>query len=147
MANRSKAKGSSFESQCVSYLRERLGQEQIERRALHGSRDMGDVYNLRADDATGIVECKNVVRYGPADVEKWREQTVAERKNAGADFALLVIHRPGCGRARFGMNRCDMQLRDLDVIAGDRFTCLMGDSMTDMWVTMTVDEACGIIDR
>ena len=146
MSNRSKAKGSSFESQCVSYLRKRLGQEQIERRALHGPKDMGDVYNLRAHGAVGIVECKNVARYGPADIDRWRGQTVAERENAEADFALLVIHQPGCGKARFGANRCDMQLRDLDAIAGDGFTCLMGESMRDVWVTMSVDEMCRIID-
>ena len=146
MANRSKAKGSGFESQGVSFLRERLGQEQIERRALHGSKDMGDIFGLRAHGREGVVECKSYKRYGPADVERWRRQTIDERENAGADFALLVIHQPGCGRTRFGLNRCDMQLRDLDVMSGDGFTCLMGDSMRDVWVTMTVEEACRIIE-
>ncbi len=145
MANRSKSRGTSFETQCVRYLRQRLGDDGIERRALHGSYDMGDVFGLHAHGNVGVIECKNVARYGPADIERWRGQTVAERGNAGADFALLVIHQPGCGKTRFGMNRCDMQLRDLDAIAGEGFTCLMGDSMRGVWVTMTVEDACRVI--
>lgn len=147
MTNRPKAKGTSFETDCANFLRERLGQPQIERRALHGSKDQGDVFGLVAHGASGVIECKSVKRLNPANIAKWRGQTVEERENSGADFSLLVIHLPGCGKARFGMNRCDLQLRDLDALSGDGFTCLMGDSMRHVWVTMTVEDVCRIMER
>jgi hypothetical protein len=147
VTNKPKIKGTSFESQCVGFLQERLNQQQIERRALHGGKDQGDVFGLVAHGASGVIECKNVKSLNPANIAKWREQTINERKHSGADFALLVIHLPGCGKARFGMNRCDLQLRDLDALSGDSFKCLMGDGMSDVWVTMTVEDVCRIIER
>lgn len=142
MANKPKAKGTSFETQCVTYLRARLGDGRIERRALHGNNDMGDIHNLFAHGHEGVVECKNYREWGPADLAKWKSQTVDERGNADADFALLVVHRDGCGKARFGENHCYMQVRDLEKVIGGEFSCLYGDSSKDMWVCVTVDDAC-----
>ena len=143
--SKSKSIGTRFESMCVEYLREHLGDDGIERRALHGSKDMGDLFGLVAHDHDGVVECKSHKRYGPADVAEWRSQTIDERENAGADFALLVIHRPGCGRARFGRNECQMQVRDLERIAGGTFTCLAGETAKDIWVSMSLEDACDLM--
>ena len=44
--SRQRKKGTAFETALVRWLRERLGDGRIERRALHGSRDIGDVYGL-----------------------------------------------------------------------------------------------------
>ncbi len=143
--SKSKRVGTSFETSCVRYLRERLGDDRIERRALHGKHDMGDIFGLHAHGHEGIVECKSVKQVGKALLAEFREQTSNERENAGADFALLVIHRPGVGEKRFGENACHMQVRDLEKIAGGSFTCLAGESAMGMWVSMSLEDACRLM--
>ena len=79
MTNRSKAKGTQFESQCARWLTERLGYP-VERRALHGNRDVGDLaWLIGGGGARGIVECKAVKAITAANVAEWRRQTEAER--------------------------------------------------------------------
>lgn len=143
--SKSKEKGTDFETQCVEYLRRRLEDDRIERRALHGAKDMGDIFGLHAHGYEGIVECKSYKSYGDAHIEKWRERTVDERGNADADFALLVVHRPGCGRMRFGRNWCHMQVRDLEKIADRVAPRHPDDPFLDTWVITTVDQACDFI--
>lgn len=145
MANRPKAKGTAFETQCVRYLRKRLGDERIERRALHGSKDMGDIYNIFAHGHEGIAECKSYVRFGPADEAKWERQTEIERGNADADFALLIVHKKGVGERRFGLNECHVQARDFAKIAGGRFTCLFGESAYDTWLKLPLERVCSLM--
>ena len=140
--SRQKAKGTAFETACVRYLRERLGDDRIERRALHGGKDMGDIFGLFAHGREGIVECKDVKNVGKALLDRFREQTVNERGNANADFALLVVHRAGCGAGRFGDNDCHMQVRDLERVMGGTFTCLAGESAKDMWVQASLETVC-----
>ena len=140
--SRQKAKGTAFETACVRYLRERLGDDRIERRALHGGRDMGDIFGLFAHGREGIVECKDVKNIGKALLDRFREQTVNERGNADADFALLVVHRAGVGAKRFGDNDCHMQVRDLERVMGGTFTCLAGESAKDMWVQASLETVC-----
>jgi hypothetical protein len=129
----------------VRYLRKRLGDDRIERRALHGSFDMGDIFNIVAHGRKGIAECKSVKKWAKADLESWQAQTIAERGNADADFALLVVHKAGVGPARFGQNHCYLQVRDLAKIAGGDFICLAGDGALDLWVRVTVEDACKMI--
>lgn len=143
--SRSKSKGTSFETMCVEYLRRRLDDSGIERRALHGNRDMGDIYGIETHGCKGIAECKNHKSWSKADMVRWRAQTVAERENAGADFALLIVHKNGCGRTRIGESHCHMQVRDLERICGGSFTCLYGDSAKDMWICMTLEDACSLM--
>lgn len=140
--SRQKAKGTAFETACVRYLRERLGDDRIERRALHGGRDMGDIFGLFAHGREGIVECKDVKNVGKALLDRFREQTVSERGNADADFALLVVHRVGVGAKRFGDNDCHMQVRDLERVMGGTFTCHAGESAKDMWVQASLETVC-----
>lgn len=143
--NKPKKIGTSFETDCVNYLRERLGDDRIERRALHGTKDMGDIFGLHAHGYEGIVECKSYKSYGDAHVDKWREQTVDERGNADADFALLVVHRPGCGVARFGRNWCHVQVRDLEKISDRVAPRYPNDPFLDTWVVMPLDTACDLM--
>lgn len=146
MANRSKGKGTEFETRCVHFLRKRLNDDRIERRALHGAHDMGDIFNIFAHGHEGIAECKDYREFGPADLAKWREQTVAERGNADADFTLLIVHERGVGAKRFGQNSCHMQVRDLERVMGGDFRCLAGDTAKDMWVRVTLEDACVMIE-
>ncbi len=145
MANKPKAKGTSFETQCVRALQRELEDTRIERRALHGSHDFGDIYGIRAHGSEGIAEAKNYAKWGAADLRKWQEQTIAERGNADADFALLIVHKDGCGAKRWRDNHCYLQLRDLARIAGPSLTVLGAEEMLDVWVHMTVGHVCDLI--
>ena len=80
MTNRPKKIGTGFETAVCRYLRERLQDDRIERRALHGSKDCGDIYGLYAHGFDGIAECKAHKSWNqPARLAEWREQTLAER--------------------------------------------------------------------
>ena len=123
-----KALGTDYETANVVYARERTGDGRIERRAMHGSRDMGDVYGIRAHGHEGIMECKRVERLSDALLGRFKEQALAERGNADADFVLLSVWRKGKGyQARdgkapksFGENVCYVTIEDLLKIAGGR---------------------------
>lgn len=87
MVNRSRAKGTAYETEIVNYLRSK-GWVHAERRALGGSNDRGDI--------TGIVgvciECKAAKTH---DLPGWLNQLEQETANSGADIGLLFIRRRG----------------------------------------------------
>lgn len=88
MTNRSKNRGTAWETAVVKYLREN-GFPGAERRALSGSNDKGDI-----TVCPGIIaECKDWADYGDGDVADWWKQTATERKNANAAIGLLVVKR------------------------------------------------------
>lgn len=144
--NKPKAKGTKFETACVKFLRERLGDDRIDRRALHGAHDMGDLHGIFAHGHEGIAECKDYAKWSKADLDRWKCQTECERGNADADFALLIVHESGVGKARFGQNSCYMQVRDLERVMGGDFRCIAGESAMDMWVRVTLEDACKMIE-
>lgn len=142
MTNRSKAKGTQFESQCARWLTERLGYH-VERRALHGNKDVGDLaWLIGAGDARGIVECKAVKAVTTANVGEWRRQTIAERDNAGADFSWLVIKTANVGMQRFERTRVDVQLRDLAAMG-----CFLGKPNDNHWMSMDLETACSLLEE
>jgi hypothetical protein len=143
--SRQKDKGTKFETACVKYLRKRLEDDRIDRCASHGNRDQGDIGGLRAHGYEGIVECKDVADVPKSRLDKYRQQTIVERGNADADFALLVVHRKGVGETRFGENDCHLQVRDLERVMGGEFRCLAGDSAKEMWVTANLETICKFI--
>lgn len=85
MVNRSKQKGTRFESELVDYLRDR-GFAGCERRALTGTQDRGDIAGIEG----WTIEAKNVISASWAD---WIDQTEVERRNSGDEFGLLVVRR------------------------------------------------------
>lgn len=141
MTNRPKDVGTAFETACARWLSERLGQR-VERRALHGTMDEGDLGWLRSSTGLdGIVECKagrQAEAAAPADVAEWRRQTDAERENARAGFALLVLKTRNVGEARFGRTRCDLTVADLCRLLG-MAPCAASESV---WVTVDLECAC-----
>ena len=149
MANPSKARGTSWETNVVRYLQAELEDERIERRALHGAADRGDVYGIRAHGYEGIAECKDYSRYTDYDLEQWMAQTLAERENAGADFALLVVHRRGksakAGAKSFGQNVVWVTVGDLMRLSG------IGDGPGEwadaefIWTSMRLEDACALM--
>lgn len=141
--SRQKAKGTRWETEVCRHMRDRLGDDRIERRALHGNRDMGDLHGIAAHGFTGIAECKAHATVTPALVGAWREQTVVERVNSGADFALLVVKNP---RHATGEARAHVTLRDLARIAMPVMVCDGWEDEADRWWTvMTLDEALDLI--
>ena len=85
MGNKFKARGTAAETALVNYLRGR-GQTAVERRALTGANDKGDVAWL----PWLAVEVKNArtPRYG-----EWLREAEAERSNSDAEIGV-VVHKP-----------------------------------------------------
>lgn len=146
--SRQRDKGTKFETACAEWLRARLGDPRIERRAPHGSHDLGDLYGIWAHGLHGIAECKDHAEWGDADAARWQAETLRERGNADAGFALLVVHRKGCGAARFGLNWCAVTLADLLRMDGraDLAEAYALDLRDDLWVWMHLEEACRCIE-
>ena len=137
--SRQKAKGTRWETEVCRHMRAALGDDRIERRALHGSRDMGDLYGIAAHGYSGIAECKAHATVTAALVAEWREQTAAERANAGADFALLIVKNP---RHAVGEARVHVTLRDLARIARPVAVLDgMDDEADRSWAVITLDDA------
>ena len=145
MTNKPKKKGTAFETACVSWLRKRLDDGRIDRRALKGAHDMGDLYGIWAHGLRGIAECKDYADWGDAELFKWQHETVNEKGNADADFALLIVHRKGCGESRFGRNHCYMTVGDVMRASGNVMAAVdVGTRAT--WVCMALEDACRLIE-
>lgn len=84
--SRSKQKGTAWETAVVRYLAEYS--PTVERRALHGGRDLGDVTGI----AGVVIECKNEKTLALAS---YVDEAIAEGDNANADVAVAWIHRRG----------------------------------------------------
>lgn len=139
MTNKPKAIGTRFESAVVKYLREKLGDDRIERRALHGSADLGDIYRIPAHGFEGIAECKSHRDYGPKDLASWQWQTQDERDEACADFGLLVVNQYNKPLAA---SLVYVTLRDLARIALPlRVNEGWDGRADDRWVCVTLAEA------
>lgn len=136
MTNPSKKKGTGFETACVRTLRGVTGDNRIERRALHGSFDLGDLYGIFAHGFSCIAECKCHARVTPSLLESWKGQALRERENAGADVVALIVDESGrpVGRSRVYLTDRDM-LRSCYGIDPER-----GDELDRHWSMKTLDE-------
>jgi len=85
--NRSKAKGTSWESAIVDFLSDRQWPN-VERRALTGSNDRGDIAGI----PRCVIEAKNAARF---DLAGWVAEATKERNNAQALFAAVWAKRRG----------------------------------------------------
>jgi len=97
MVNPSKATGTAGETAVVAFLQTN-GFGTAERRALHGTYDLGDI--------TGTPGICWEVKSGHAAetasdglINAWLAETEAERNNADADVGVLVVKRKGKGSA------------------------------------------------
>lgn len=109
-------KGSAFESDVVSYMREALGDGRIERRAKNGVKDRGDVTGVFLRGLRCVIECKNAKRM---ELAKWIDEAEVEKGNDGAEFAFVAHKRKGKGRANMGETYVTMKLSTLcAIIAG-----------------------------
>lgn len=87
MVNRSKQKGTAYETEIVAYLRGR-GWVHAERRTLSGSHDKGDISGL----VGVVIECKNAKTH---DLPGWLTELETETTNAQADLGVLFVRRRG----------------------------------------------------
>ena len=104
--NKSKQIGTDGESGVVRFLKEN-GFPTAERRALHGSLDLGDITGIPGV----VIEVKsgNAARNASmGTIDKWVQESLTECKNAGADIWFLVVQRYAYGPARAGNWRCIM---------------------------------------
>jgi hypothetical protein len=95
--NRSKSIGTYAETAVARAARAR-GFPAADRRALHGSADIGDVLLCPGV----VVEVKGgeaARRASDLDVQRWLDQTARERDNGAAAVGFLVVQRRGVGAA------------------------------------------------
>lgn len=84
--SRSKQKGTSWETAVVRFLSQFT--PTVERRALHGGRDLGDVAGIPGV----VIEAKNEKALTLA---AYVDEAINEGDNANADVAVAWIHRRG----------------------------------------------------
>ena len=138
-----KALGTEWETAVVRYTKAQLGDERIERRALHGARDMGDIHGLFAHGYEGIIECKRDRDMGASDLAEYQRQTLDERENADADFALLVCKN---FNHSVGDAFCWLTLRDLARIALPlRVNDGRLDAADETWACVPLSTACALM--
>jgi hypothetical protein len=88
MTNRNKSRGTAWETAVAKHAQSR-GFPYCERRALAGNTDKGDLTLCPGV----IIECKDWAAYNDGNVTEWWRETLAEKKNANASVALLVVKR------------------------------------------------------
>ena len=148
MTNKPKAIGTRAETAVVRYLREELDDDRVERRALHGANDMGDIFDIDVHGFSCIAECKAV---RDARVEEHRAETLRERGAAGADIGILVCAGysapseafPQGKRLPTRLSTVHITLRDLALLVPElTLDEGMGDYGDEHWVQMTLTEFC-----
>ena len=116
--SKQRTKGTSFETQVIDYLRMRLGDDRIERRACSGANDRGDIAGVYLHGKPVVLECKN---RREMKLASWMEEAEEERGNADAEFAFVVHKRKGCGDKNMGKTYVTCDLETLAaIIAGNR---------------------------
>lgn len=135
----------------ADWLAERLDDPRIDRLALHGAQDVGDIGGLVAHGmATGIVECKGgrqAWERKPSDLARWQQETETERGNADADFALLAVQTEGVGKKRLGLTDVWLTARSFDAMRGIIYIPNdVWERTADRWLRMTLEEAARLIE-
>lgn len=92
--SRQKQKGTAFESAIVKYLQNRLCDDTIERRALNGTADRGDISGVTFCGQRMVIECKNEKQMRLADYVREAEN---EAKNDNAFYYAVVHKKRGTG--------------------------------------------------
>lgn len=88
-----KAAGARFEREIADYLRDRLDCPEIDRLVKTGTRDRGDIGNVR--DHLGrliAIECKNTARL---DLPAWTREAAQEAEHYGAHAGVVIHKRHG----------------------------------------------------
>ena len=142
MANKSKAKGTAFETSVTRYINGWVGEKVCERVVLHGNKDHGDLC-LTVDDLTLTVEAKWRKSYPSRSEEiDFRRQTITETANAGTDGGILVVNR---FRQSIGVSEVWMDastwLLIHGTVSGDN-SLTYGDWAISDWGCMRLEDFC-----
>lgn len=112
MGNRMKAKGTSFETLIVKYLRSRAFKRAY-RPATKGEYDTGDINGITSSSRQAIIQCKNQRKY---DLSGWLNDTVSQAQQeevGGNALPILVVKRPGVGEKSLGETYAILRLEDV----------------------------------
>jgi hypothetical protein len=88
-----KAAGARFERQTADGLAWALEDTRIDRKVKTGSKDRGDIANVRLGEHKIVIECKD--RGGQFFAPEWVAEAEAERINDGALAGIVVAKRKG----------------------------------------------------
>lgn len=119
MSNPSKTKGTEAESAVVKTLK--AAGFRAKRLTLHGNKDVGDV-DCGLDDI--VIEVKGghaAESASDGQIEKWRQETEVEKRNAGAAAGALIVKRKGIGPTNAGRWWVVLRLDELDYLQGNPF--------------------------
>lgn len=92
--SRQKQKGTAFESAIVEYLQNQLCDETIERRALNGTCDRGDISGVTFGGHRMTLECKNENRMRLAE---YMREAETEATNDNAHYYAVIHKKRGVG--------------------------------------------------
>lgn len=113
MGNKHKAKGTSFETLIVNYLKEQDFCN-ARRTALAGENDAGDIHGVvqaREIPAKEVaIQCKNQKSF---KLSEWLNATVEQASKLNRGVPLLVVKRPGKGAAAIGESYAIMPLEEM----------------------------------
>lgn len=107
--SKSKQKGTAFEKQVAEYMADMLNAP-IERRALGGTNDRGDIAGVTVGGFRAVVECKACAKM---EFPKWLREAEVERVNDGAEYGFVVAKRRGVGAQNTGKQLAVMELETL----------------------------------
>ena len=113
MGNKHKAKGTSFETLIVNYLKEQ-DFSGARRTALAGENDAGDIHGVlqrkEIPPKELAIQCKNQKSF---KLSEWLNATVEQASRLTRGVPLLVVKRPGKGAAAIGESYAIMPLEDM----------------------------------
>lgn len=89
MGNKSKAKGTAWETAIVNYLHD-SGSFRARRKTLSGNSDKGDIEVLSVPNV--VIEAKNERSY---KLSEWVKEANVEAKNADVEFGVVWMHQTG----------------------------------------------------
>lgn len=118
MGNRMKAKGTSFETLIVKYLRDRSFKRAY-RPATKGGFDTGDINGITRPTRQAIIQCKNQKKF---DLSGWLNDAVSQAQQeevGGNALPVLVVKRPGVGEKSLGDTYAILRLEDLTSLLKD----------------------------
>lgn len=92
--SKQKQKGTAFESAIVEYLQNQLCDETIERRALNGTCDRGDITGVTFCGQRMTLECKNENRMRLAE---YMREAETEATNDNAHYYAVIHKKRGVG--------------------------------------------------
>lgn len=90
--NRSKQKGTAFETAVTKYMKSYF--PNVERRALQGAHDTGDIAGISIHGKPLVIECKNTKTLNITEHLKELER---EQQNAHTKWGVLIQHAPRVG--------------------------------------------------